>query len=285
MPGIWPDPRAELLQAAPVVAAGVLYAVRVRNLSLRGRPVGVAKQACFYAGLATLLVAVASPLHELGERRLLYAHMSQHLLLGDIAPLLIVLGLDGSILRPVLAFPPVRRLRFLAHPAVALPLWVVNLYVWHLPVLYEGALAHDALHALQHELFFVTGALMWAAVAEPLPGPAWFGAGWKAVYVLAVRTAGGVLANVFIWAGQPFYGSYAAGERAAGIEPLRDQTIGGSIMLIEGAIVTLAAFAWLFLRWTREAELRQGLIDGGAAPAVAGRAARYGRSALARARR
>jgi hypothetical protein len=49
--------------------------------------------------------------------------------------------------------------------------------------------------------------------------------------------------------------------------------------------VTLAAFAWLFLRWTREAELRQGLIDGGAAPAVAGRAARYGRSALARARR
>jgi putative membrane protein len=271
---------------APFAVVGAMYAVRVRKLARRGRPAARARQASFYAGLTVLLVAVASPLHELGEQRLLYAHMSQHLLLGDIAPLLIVLGLDGTILRPVLAFPPVRRLRFLAHPAVALPLWVVNLYVWHLPTLYEGALAHDALHALQHQLFFLTGALMWAAVVEPLPGPAWFGAGWKAAYVLVVRTAGAVLANIFIWAGHPFYGSYAAGERAEGIAPLRDQTIGGSIMLIEGAIVTLAAFAWLFLRWTREAELRQGLLDGGAPPGAAARAARYGRSALAvRARR
>jgi putative membrane protein len=211
--------------------------------------------------------------------------MSQHLLLGDVAPLLIVLGLDGAILRPLLAFPPVRRLRFLAHPAVALPLWMLNLYVWHLPALYEGALAHDGLHALQHQLFFVTGALMWAAVVEPLPGPAWFGAGWKAVYVLVVRTAAAGLANVFIWAGHPLYDSYAPGERAAGISPLTDQTIGGSIMLVEGAVVTLVVFAWLFLRWTREAELRQGLVDAGAAPGAAARAARYGRSALVRARR
>jgi cytochrome c oxidase assembly factor CtaG len=101
-----------------------------------------------------------------------------------------------------------------------------------------------------------------------------------------VRTAGAGLANVFIWAGHPFYGAYAPGERAAGIAPLTDQTIGGSIMLVEGAVVTLAAFAWLFLRWTGEAELRQGLVDAGAPPGAAARAARYGRSALAvRARR
>jgi putative membrane protein len=285
MPGNWPDPGAELLQVAPVALVGAMYAVRARTLARRGRPVRPGKKAWFYTGLALLVVAVASPLHELGESRLLYAHMSQHLLLGDLAPLALVLGLDGAILRPLLAFPPVRRLRFLAHPAVALPLWVLNLYVWHLPVLYEGALAHDALHALQHQLFLLTGALMWAAVVEPLPGPAWFTTGWKAAYVLVVRVAGAGLANVFIWSGRPFYDSYAAGERAAGIAPLTDQTIGGGIMLTEGAIVTLAAFAWLFLRWTREAELRQGLLDAGAAPTAAARAARYGRSALARTRR
>jgi cytochrome c oxidase assembly factor CtaG len=264
-----------LLQAAPVLLVGLMYAVRVRRLARRGRPVAAAKQAWFYGGLAVLLVAVASPLHELGEKRLLYAHMAQHLLLGDIAALAIVLGLDGAILRPLLAFPPVARLRFLAHPAVALPLWVVNLYVWHLPALYEGALAHDALHALQHQLFFLTGVLMWAAVVEPLPGPAWFGAGLKAAYVLVVRAAGAGLANIFIWSGHAFYSSYAPGERAEGITPLADQTIGGSLMLIEGGVVTLLTFGWLFLRWIREAELRQGLLDAGATPAAATRAARY----------
>ncbi len=270
------------LQLAPLALVAAMYAIRARNLSRRGRPVPPTRQAWFYAGLLVVLVALVSPIHELGEDRLLYMHMSQHLLLGDIAPLAIVLGLDGAILRPVLAIPLIRHLRFLAHPAVALPLWVANLCVWHIPALYEGALTHEALHVLQHQLFFVCGALMWAAVVEPLPGPAWFGNGWKAVYVLLVRTAGAALANLFIWAGRPFYDSYAPGERAAGISPVTDQAIGGSIMFVEGAVVTLVAFGWLFLRWTREAELREILVQRGHDPAVAAKTARYGRSALAK---
>jgi putative membrane protein len=203
-------------------------------------------------------------------------------MLGDIAPLLIVIGLTGPILRPVLAARPVQRLRFLAHPLVALPLWAVNLYVWHVPALYEAALRHDAVHALEHALFFGTGALMWAAVIEPLPGPAWFGNGPKAIYVLVVRTLQGVLANAFIWANDGFYGFYAAGERRSGVSPATDQTIGGAIMFVEGAVVTLIVFAWLFLRWTQEAEVAQRLVDSGHDPGQSARAARYGRSALAR---
>src|SRR5439155_5846628 len=192
--------------------------------------------------------------------------MAQHLLLGDIAPLLIVLGLDGRTLRPVLAFRPVRSLRVLAHPLVALPLWAVNLCAWHVPALYGAALHRDLVHALEHGLFFTCGALMWAAVVEPLPGPRWFGTAWKAAYVLAVRTVGAALASVFIWAGHPIYRYYT----------LNDQTIAGALMFTEGAIVTLVAFAWLFLRWTREAELRQSLLDAGHHPIRADRAGRYG---------
>jgi cytochrome c oxidase assembly factor CtaG len=264
-----------------VLVAG-LYARRVQNLGRRGRVVPRRRQAWFYAGICLIALAFASPIDTLGEQRLFWVHMVQHLLLGDLGALAVVLGLDGAILRPVLAFPPVRRLRFLAHPLVALPLWVVNLYVWHLAGLYELALRNDAVHALQHQLFFLTGVLMWAAVVEPMPGPAWFGTGLKAVYVLVVRTAGAILANVFIWSGTAFYDQYAAGEHAAGISPLHDQTIAGAIMFIEGGFVTLAAFAWLFLRWTKEAELRQGLMDEGHDPRQAERAARYGRSPLAK---
>ena len=114
------------------------------------------------------------------------------------------------------------------------------------------------MHALEHALFFTCGALMWAAVVEPLPGPRWFGTAWKAVYVLAVRTIGAALATAFLFAGRPIYSAYA----------LDDQRIAGGIMLVEGGVVTLIAFAWLFLRWTREAEIRQSLLDAGRRPAA-----------------
>lgn len=267
--------------ASPLLfAAG--YGWRARELARRGRAVARVRQVSFYAGVTVLVLAVVSPVDTIGETRLFWVHMVQHLMLGDIAPLLIAIGLTGPLLRPLLAAAPIRRLRALGHPLVALPLWAVNFYAWHLTVLYQAAIAHDVVHALEHLLFFVTGLLMWAAVIEPLPGPEWFGNGWKALYVLVVRVAQTVLANVFLWSGNDFYPVYAAGQRSYGLAPQDDQAIAGGIMLVEGAIVTLAVFAWLFLRWTREVELRQRLIDRGVEPAAAARAARYGRSALVR---
>jgi putative membrane protein len=273
------EPVGWSLDPAAIISIGVVgtaYAVRARNLRRAGRGVRPAKQACFYAGLAILLAALVSPIDSIGESHVFYGHMIQHLMLGDLAPLAIVLGLSGPILRPVLALPLVGNLRVLAHPLVALPAWALAFYAWHLPATYEAALAHPTVHALEHLSFFATGMMVWAAVIEPLPGPAWFGNGAKAAFVLGVRVLGGALATVFIWAGQPLYPDYAAGERAWGISPLTDQAIGGAIMFVEGATVTLIVFAWLFLRWTRESELRQALLEGGSEPARADRAARYG---------
>jgi cytochrome c oxidase assembly factor CtaG len=272
----------EPLQVAPAALLGLAYWVRARRLDARGRSVRGARRAAFYGGLLVALVAVVSPIDYLGEERLLSAHMAQHLLLGDIAPLLVVLGLSGPLLRPLLAVRWLRLARGLSHPLVALPLWVIDLYAWHLPVLYQAALHDDGVHALEHLCFFACGALMWAAVIEPLPGPAWFGNGWKTLYTLAVRAAGTVLANVFIWAGHPFYPYYVGPDHAAGISPVSDQRIAGAIMFIEGSVVTMLAFAWLFIRFTRETELRQRLIDRRVDERAAARAARYGRSASVR---
>ena len=177
------------MQLVPFLLGALAYAVRARTLARRGRPVAAWRQASFFASLVVVGVALLSPIDLIGEERLFWVHMVQHLLLGDLAALLVVLGLDGAILRPLLALPLVRHLRVLAHPLVALPLWIVNLFAWHLPAAYEAALAHAPVHALEHCLFFATGALMWAAVVEPLPGPGWFGSGWKAAYVLVVRLA------------------------------------------------------------------------------------------------
>ena len=242
--------RVEPLQLMAVAVAALLYARRATTLARRGRPVAVAHQIWFGAGLVLLAVAIGTPIDTIGEERLFWVHMVQHLLIGDLAAFCIVMGLTGPLLRPLLALPAIGRLRALAHPLVALPLWAVNLYVWHLPQLYEAALRHSGLHALEHGMFFATGALMWAAVIEPLPGARWFGAGWKAVYVLVVRTAGAGLANVFIWSAQPLYSWYDTG--------LSDQAIGGLIMFTEGGVVTLLAFVWLFLEWMKEGEPTRG---------------------------
>jgi putative membrane protein len=269
-------------QLALTLLVGLAYRQRARALARRGRPISRLRRLSFYGGVTILLLALVSPLDYLGENRLLYAHMIQHLMLGDIAPLLVVLGITGALLRPVLAMAWFRRLRALSHPLVALPLWIVDLYLWHSRVLYQAALHNDAIHALEHFCFFSCGALMWAAVVEPLPGPAWFGNGYKALYTLAVRTAGAVLANLFIWSGHPLYPYYVPLESHLGVSPLTDQRIAGAIMFIEGSVVTMVAFAWLFMRFSRELEIRQRLLDRELDPALASRAARYGRSSRVR---
>ena len=100
--------------------------------------------------------------------------MVEHLLIGDIATLLLVLGLTRSLLQPILAIRLFNRLQVLAHPAVALPLWALNLYFWHVPALYDAAYGTAPVHALEHATFIFFGCLMWMPVFGPLPKPEWF---------------------------------------------------------------------------------------------------------------
>jgi putative membrane protein len=256
------------LEISLLALAAALYWRRARTLARTGRPVPWPRIVAFAAGLLTLFVALVSPIDTIGEERLFSVHMLQHLLLGDVGALLLVLGLDGRLLRPLLRVRLVQRLRVLAHPLVALPLWAANFVLWHLPVAFDAALRHDAVHALQHTLFIALGMLMWAALIEPLPGPAWFTAPWKIPYVLGMWLVMLVLSQVFIWSEHPFYIRYG----------LTDQKAGGGVMLVESAFTMLPALVWVLLRVLRESEARQRLVDAGVAPAVAARAARYGRA-------
>ena len=264
-------------QLVLIAAAGFLYYRRAATLAGRGTPVDSWRRWIFGLGLVLAFLAVASPIHALGEQQFFFVHMLQHILLGDLAPLCMVAGLTGPLLRPVLALPVVARLRFLAHPLVAFPIWAANLLLWHLPFAYQGALHHDSLHAAQHILFFTCGSLMWAPVLEVLPGPEWFGTGMKLGYIVSVRLVETVLGNVFVWSGGVFYRFYDHPFERWGISPHADQGIAGGLMMIEGSLVTLGALAWLFLRLGGESELRQRLVEEGVDPRAARRAVRYGR--------
>jgi cytochrome c oxidase assembly factor CtaG len=268
------------IQLVAVTALSFAYVTRARTLGRRGAPVPAWRQACFAGGVALLVVALFSPLAHVGEE-LLVVHMAQHLVMGDLAALLIVLGLTGPLLQPLLANRWLGWLRFLGHPAVALPLWAANLYIWHIPALYQGALSSGALHAMEHACFVGFGIAMWMALLGPLPKPAWFGNGARLVYIVAVRLAGAVLANVLIWSGSVIYPDYAGGDAFWDISPLADQGAAGVVMMIEGGLVTLGLFAWLFFRAAREGEERQRLMDLAADRGLALDEARAGRAVAA----
>jgi putative membrane protein len=265
------------LQLALIALGAFAYWRRSRTLARRGSPLPAWRRALFSTSVGLMLLALASPIHAYGEELFAF-HMIQHVLLGDLAALCFVASLTGPLLRPVLALKPVAWLRVLVHPLVALPVWALNLYLWHVPVAYEGALEHDAVHALQHLSFFAAGALMWAPVVEVLPGPVWFGTGAKLGYIVAVRLLETVLGNVFIWSGTVFYDVYADGDVPWDVSALEDQGLAGTVMMLEGSLVTIGAIAWLFLRLAAEGELRQELLERGLDPRAVRRAVRYGRA-------
>jgi putative membrane protein len=264
-------------QLAPIALIAIAYAVRARSLARRRQPVPGWRIALFALGIALLVVAVASPIATVGEEELFSFHMVQHLLIGDLAPLCLLAGLTGPLLRPILALPGAMRLRVFANPFVALPVWTLNLVVWHLPFFYEAAVRHSGVHAVEHIAFFSAGIVLWLPVLETLPAPEWFGTGAKLAYVVGVRLVATIVGNVFIWGGAAFYDVYDTGDDYLGLSPSADQSLAGSLMMLEGSIVTIVALAWLFLRMAQEGDVRQELIESGVDERTARRAVRYRR--------
>jgi putative membrane protein len=248
-----------LTQLGPLAVIGLLYARRARTLARQDRAVPGWRQACFYGGFVTIGAALTG-LGD-GSQELLTIHMIEHLLLGDVAALLIVLGLTGPLIAPILRIALFDRLRVLAHPMIAFPLWAVDLYVWHLPIFYEAALRYEGVHALEHAMFLGFGINMWMCLFGPLPMPRWFGNLAKLGYIVAVRLTGTVLGNVFLWSGTVFYPFYARGESVRHISPIADQSVAGAVMMVEESILTLGLFCWLFLRSAQQGEERQDLLE------------------------
>ncbi|HWE13858.1 MAG TPA: cytochrome c oxidase assembly protein [Solirubrobacteraceae bacterium] len=243
-----------------VVLAWIAYRLRARALAGERRPVPGWRQACFAGGLVVLEIAVSPPVDTLSDQ-LLVAHMAEHLLIGDVAALLLVLGLTGPLIAPMLRNPVVARLRVLAHPGVAIVVWAVNFYAWHSPYLYQQALRHDTLHGLEHATFLGFGMAVWMALLGPLPKPQWFGNGARLGFIVAVRLAGTVLANILIFGGTVFYPYYRSGDALWHISSIADQVAAGGLMMVEESLLTIGLFCWLFLRVANENEQRQALLD------------------------
>ena len=246
-----------------------LYLRAVRILARRGYKVPVLQTVCWFGGLALIGVALLSPLDRLGETDLLSAHMAQHLLLGDLAAPLIVIGLRTPVyafllprplLVPLARSGSLRRLfRRVRQPWVAAPIWLVILYGWHLAPAYEAALRHPALHALQHQSFIAGSILVWLPALEParrrVPG-----ALWKIAHITGVRFAGMFLGMMFLVVQHPIYqGFYGTRALKHGLTPVHDQQIAGGLMVGLDVLVMVAALTFFFLRTAEDMDRQEAL--------------------------
>jgi putative membrane protein len=252
----------DLLAFDPVVAALLLLAcgLYVRALHVlaarRPRPLRVPgwQQACWWIGIVLLTIGLMGPPDAYGDR-LLSAHMAQHQLLGDLAAPFLLVGLRSPLLlfylpRPALVVLArrhgLRRLfRVLRQPLVALPIWVLTMYAWHVGPLFEGALREPLLHALQHEAFLAANLLLWWPVIEPARRR--IGGGlWKIGYVFAARMSTMFLGMVFVFTRGVLYASvYGEGARE-GVSARADQQTAGGLMMVLDILIMIVAAAWIF---------------------------------------
>jgi putative membrane protein len=247
--------------------AGGIYAWRLRDLRRAGAgarsadgPTRDALRAlAFGAGLAVLLIALVSPIDRLGEERLFTMHMTQHLLLADLAPILLLLGLSRAFLRPA-----VRRLRPveealgpLAHPATALALYVGLMWLWHVPAMYDLALEHPWAHALEHASFLTAGLAFWWYLIEPVPPRHRVTGPWALAYLASAKVLMGLLGLLLAFSPDVIYDAYESAPRTWGLSPLEDQNVGGLVMMVEQSIVLVIAFAVFFARMLERSEAEQ----------------------------
>lgn len=250
-----------IMELTPLTLAVIYYWHRAMHLSWEGRPIPAWRQICFGAGIGTFAMALFSPIGALAEELIIF-HMIEHLLIGDVATLLVVLGLTRSVLQPILAIPLFNKLQgAFSNPILIFFLWAGNFFMWHVPALYDAAYGANMIHGLQHGMFFFFGALMWMPVFGPLPTPRWFGPGWKIIYVAVVRFGAGLLGNVLMWTKTELYTRYAVGQREWGLSAIEDQGIAGVVMMMEGIFFIIGVLAWTYYRAAGQSMRKQELVD------------------------
>ena len=235
-----------------VLALGLVYVRGWRELGLPATRLGA-----MVAGLAALVVAVASPIDTFA-RFLLSAHMVQHLLLLAIAPPLLLLGaperalvrgLPPSLLRELLAPLFASRVllrvgRALTQPLAGVAVLVAATWAWHWPPAYERALRSPSLHAIEHACFFGAALLFWWPVVHARR-PRWS----LLPCLLFVDVQNSALSALLVFSDRVLYPSYASAPRLFGGTALDDQATAGAIMWVPGSFAFLGTAIVLAARW------------------------------------
>lgn len=231
-----------------LILLAALYEWRARttrDVAMRRR-----HRTCFYAGLLVIFLSLNGWLHDLSDYYLFSAHMVQHLLLTMLVAPLLIAGTPGELLRPALRYPAVSATaRLLTRPKVSFVTFNVVLAAWHLPPLYNTAMADHGVHIVQHLMFMCAAVLLWWPILSPLPELPRLSYPLQMLYLFLTTIPMSIVAVYITYGGTLLYPAYASAPRVMGLSPLDDQLLGGLIMWIPGGLIFFAVISVIFFRW------------------------------------
>jgi len=212
----------------------------------------------FLVGVLIIFLALASPLDELGDEYLFSAHMVQHLVITLVGPPLLLLGMPGWLIRPLLRNRGVFLIaRGLTFPVVAFVLYNADFWLWHAPPLYDATLSNESIHILEHLTFIIFSIIAWWPIFSPVEELPRLSIGGQILY-LFFNCMPAVLLGAGLTFFPPLYAPYVQQPvRAWGLSPVTDQQLGGLIMWVPGNILYIGIMSVLLIRWLQMQEQKQ----------------------------
>ena len=235
-----------------IAALGAIYLWAEKVLHRRA---SIAERSFFFSGLLLMFASLNGPLHDLSDDYLFSAHMVQHLLLTLAMPPLLLAGVPGWMIRPPLATRFIApAARFFTSAPIAFVVFNLVIAAWHLPPLYNAAMANHNIHIVEHLMFMVAAVLMWWPLMSQVPELPRLAYPGQMLYSFLMSIPMSIVAIYIAMSDHVLYPAYAAAPRVFSLSPLEDQLLGALIMWIPGGIIFYIIMTVVFFKWNARGE-------------------------------
>lgn len=245
-----------------ILVAVYLNGMRRRR---RGGPISGWRHAAFFAGTASIFLALQSPIDPLADH-FFFMHQIEHLMIMHLGALLVVIAMPTAVLLRGLpgwlrthVVKPVMQSRdvtasfdFLLHPAIAAALFLGAMIFWNVPQVHDFTVLHEDVHYFMHYTMLLFGLFYWWMLWDPRPKATrrrpW---GARILILCAVTVVTNVFSAYLTFTARHFYPVYDQLHGAWGFGAMRDQALGGLILWVPTSMMEGLVFVALVRRWSQ----------------------------------
>jgi len=237
-----------------IAALGAIYAWRAREAA-PGEEVKGWQKLSFFSALFLMFASLNGPLHDLSDDYLFSAHMVQHLILTLAMPPMMIAGVPGWMLRPLLGKRVIGAIaRTITRPFWCFTIFNLSIALWHLPFFYNSAMANHNIHIVEHLIFMAAAVLMWWPLTSQLPELPRLPYPGQILYCFLMSIPMSIVAVYITMADHILYPAYSSAPRIFPLSPMEDQMLGGLIMWVPGGLIFAIIMSVVFFKWSASGE-------------------------------